>query len=410
MDNLTHTLVGLLVGEAAAQRAGDAQGRLPAGTRRALLVSTMVIGSNLPDADLLYSGFGGARLGYLLQHRGYTHTVVGALIAAALMYGAWELWLRQRRLIPSSAERVWLLAVAITGPLLHLTMDFTNSYGVHPFWPFYDGWLYGDSVFIVEPLLWAAAAPLVFQLRTLAARTFVALALVVGILLAIETGLVPPSLCVVLVSLTAGMLLIGYLTPARTAVALGITVWLGMTAVFATAGRAAAAQLESYARVRFPHAVTLDHALTPMPADPLCWEALLIQREGDSYVTRRAVLSLAPSWVEAARCPNVAFRAPTRAPLQAVADAGSDRLSWHGEFSMPSEGLKTLAATNGEMAAFLRFARAPWAAAEAGQWEIGDLRFGGGGIAALRLSAPAICPRFVPPWLPPRADVIGSLE
>ena len=34
------------------------------------------------------------------------------------------------------------------GTLLHLGMDFLNSYGVHPFWPIQNRWVYGDSVFI----------------------------------------------------------------------------------------------------------------------------------------------------------------------------------------------------------------------------------------------------------------------
>ena len=44
--------------------------------------------------------------------------------------------------------------------LLHIGMDFMNNYGVHPFWPVDSRWWYGDSVFIIEPLLWAACAPL----------------------------------------------------------------------------------------------------------------------------------------------------------------------------------------------------------------------------------------------------------
>jgi inner membrane protein len=407
LDNFTHTLVGLLVGEAAAQRAGTAQGRLPPGTHRNLLIGTLVVGSNLPDADLVYSGLDAGRLGYLLQHRGYTHTVVGALVAAALMYGACELWLRYRRLVPSRAERLWLLAAALTGPLLHLAMDFTNSYGVHPFWPFYDGWLYGDSVFILEPLLWAAAAPLVFQLRTRAARAFVAAVLVGGILLAFVTGFVPPASCLALIALTAAMLLVGRLAQPRTALALGITAWLAVTAIFAAAGRAAAARLESYALSHFPRAAPVDDVLTPMPSDPVCWEALLIQLEGDTYVVRRAMLSLAPHWLRAARCPNLNLAAPTVVPLHAVADPGSDSLTWRGEFSMPRRDLEVLAATNCEAAAFLRFARAPWAAENPLYWLLGDLRFGGRGVATLQLRAPARCPRFVPPWLPPRADILN---
>src|SRR4051812_26763726 len=97
-------------------------------------------------------------------------------------------------------------------------MDFTNSYGVHPFWPFYNGWSYGDSVFIVEPLIWAAAAPLVFVLRTILARVLVGLVLIAGIVLSLAMGLVPPVFVASLIVLTLAMLVIGRYAPPRRAV------------------------------------------------------------------------------------------------------------------------------------------------------------------------------------------------
>jgi inner membrane protein len=67
-----------------------------------------------------------------------------------------------------------------------------------------------------------------------------------------------------------------------------------------------------------------------------------------------------------------------------------------------------------EAAAFMQFARAPWAAAadETTQsdddWLLGDLRFDREAsltFAEFRLMPGADrCPRHVPPWLPPRGD------
>ncbi len=146
---------------------------LPDGTFRRLIVVCLVVGSNLPDADLLYTSFGGGPLAYVLQHRGYTHSLVGAVACAVLLWLACVLWLRWRGLRATPVEQGWIAAAAMTGVLLHLAMDYTNSYGVHPFWPFYNGWVYGDSVFIVEPLMWLAAAPLVFLLESFTARVLV---------------------------------------------------------------------------------------------------------------------------------------------------------------------------------------------------------------------------------------------
>ncbi len=126
---------------------------------------SLTVASNLPDVDLLYTSFAGGPLAYVLQHRGYTHTLVGALLGAVLLWLIDLLWLHYRQLRASVAERAWLAAACIGGVLLHLAMDYTNNYGVHPFWPFYDGWVYGDSVFILEPLLWLAAVPLIFVLH-----------------------------------------------------------------------------------------------------------------------------------------------------------------------------------------------------------------------------------------------------
>ena len=92
MDNLTHSLLGAVVGETLARFVPNARSVLPETTRRSLYVSLMVVGSNLPDLDSLYTGITGGKLGYLLHHRGHTHTLVGALAIAALTYGLWLWW------------------------------------------------------------------------------------------------------------------------------------------------------------------------------------------------------------------------------------------------------------------------------------------------------------------------------
>ena len=179
---------------------------LPDGTFRRLVVVCLVVGSNLPDADLLYTSLGGGPLAYVLQHRGYTHTLVGALAGSALWWCGCALWLRYRHLRATAVEQTWLAAAGASGVLLHLAMDYTNNYGVHPFWPFYDGWVYGDSVFILEPLLWLAALPLVFLLETVVARVLVALLLGVITLLVLVSGVVATPALIVFVGLAAAML------------------------------------------------------------------------------------------------------------------------------------------------------------------------------------------------------------
>jgi inner membrane protein len=59
MDNLTHTLNGLVAGEAVARCVRARPGGLPPYTRRSLLLAVGAVGSNLPDVDLAWSYAGG---------------------------------------------------------------------------------------------------------------------------------------------------------------------------------------------------------------------------------------------------------------------------------------------------------------------------------------------------------------
>lgn len=424
MDNITHTLVGVLVGEAiargpavtaevAAQAGGAARSGpgLPGTVRRSLIVMGLAVSSNLPDADLLYTSFASRPLGYMLQHRGYTHTLPGALGLALLLTLACEAWLRWRGLRPSTADRGWIIGSALLGVLLHLGMDYTNSYGVHPFWPFNDSWLYGDSVFIVEPLIWIAAAPLVFLAKTRVARWVIAAVMGVGVLAVVGSGFVPWLPAALFVALLLLSLAAGRLLPARIALLAGVVLWLSVTGLFLAAGHAAARRVDALAQAQFPRAMTWDHVLTPMPADPLCWELLLVQREADQYLVRTARLSLAPTWVAASAC-----RGTGRVTAQTGAVSGASTVvpapndagvQWLQQFSMPARRIPELAARHCLGRAFLQFARVPWATGTDSGWEMGDLRFGNGAsFSQLRLGPAAErCAFASVPWLPPRPEL-----
>jgi inner membrane protein len=49
----------------------------------------------------------------------------------------------------------WLYLTAILAALSHLMLDWTNNYGLRPFYPFNAHWYSGSIVFIAEPVLWA---------------------------------------------------------------------------------------------------------------------------------------------------------------------------------------------------------------------------------------------------------------
>ena len=47
-----------------------------------------------------------------------------------------------------------LLLLSYIGVLLHVFLDFLNSYGVRLLMPFSDRWFYGDALYIVDPILY----------------------------------------------------------------------------------------------------------------------------------------------------------------------------------------------------------------------------------------------------------------
>ena len=409
MDNVTHTLIGALLGETIARTTqGDPRG-LPGEVRRNLLVTTSAIGSNLPDVDVLYSFIGG-KINYLLQHRGYSHTIIGALLLAVATFAIARWILRRRGHAPSSLDLTWLAGVLAITPLLHIGMDFTNNYGVHPFWPLANRWFYGDAVFIAEPLLWAACAPLAFTFRSKLARFIVAAVLAIGVGLATFTGLVPRFPAMTLVVVIAAMLLLGSRARREVALVGGIAVWLGVTATFVLSSQLAGQRVEALAATTFPDARSIDHVLTPMPANPLCWEVMLVQTQDDDVIARRTMLALAPAVIPADGCLSRSLDIPSTAPLQRVAAEDSAAVHWYGEIATKVDRLKSRVADDCEAAAAMRFIRVPWLAAVEGATVLGDLRYDREkslGFAEVALhDPPGPCPRWVPDWRPPRADLL----
>lgn len=150
MEPVTHFLTG-----AALARAGFNR-------KTALATVTMMLAAEAADIDVLASVRGSAT-GFVV-HRGITHTFFGVpFIAAAVVGVVWSadaMWQRrrQRRGLPPPAKRRWglLYLFACIAGLSHLLLDFTNNYGVRPFYPFVRQWYAWDIVFIIEPLILGA--------------------------------------------------------------------------------------------------------------------------------------------------------------------------------------------------------------------------------------------------------------
>jgi len=411
MDNLTHSLIGMVAGEAVARLTPASKGGLSAESRRGMLVTLATVGGNLPDIDLVltYRGFVRDKLGYLLEHRGYTHTVLGCLVLATLLYVSVEGWARHRRLSLTRNDHLTLAAVAVGATLLHLGMDALNSYGVHPLWPFYNGWIYGDSVFIVEPLYWLAAAPLFFVARSIAARAVVATAVLAGVA---GSALMSPSWMWLglLLLITVGLLIVGNRYPASTSALVSAIATVCVTVFLAITGYVAVRDINSVAARDFPDDRVIDHVLSPIPTNPFCWDVLLLETHGDRYIARHGMLSEAPAFVSAQSCSTKLVSQDTTAPMAAVHTSGSPDIAWFGEFSMPVTRLANLTSNNCQAAALMQFVRAPFVVERKNGWVIGDLRFDrerGLGLAEIEVSESRTddCPSPAP-WLPPRRDLL----
>ena len=408
MDNVTHSVVGLLLAEAAIVIRNRANGPVPPGVRSsAVLVS--VLGNNAPDIDSAYASLITNPLGSLLHHRGHTHTLLLGPLLAALSLGVTLGIARLRKARLDRRDATWLFALGVLGVLVHIGLDATNNYGVHPFWPFYDGWLYGDSIFIIEPWIWAALVPpLVFSFEPRWAKISLAALVVIGIGLCWLRELVPRSmaLAVTLIAVLTALAARRAAPSTRVLVSAGATFAVTMT--FMAAHSVAQGVVERAVARNFPRAVTHDTVLTPMPADPLCFQVVVVQTEGERYVARTGMVATVPSLLSSSECPFDSWATPT-APSSPVRVAPQPELYWVREFSAPLSELRSLSRENCVFDALLRFARAPfWTRDPVLGRVAGDVRYdrsSGLDFSDTVLDGVA-CPKNLPPWIPPRRDLL----
>ncbi|MBX7457516.1 metal-dependent hydrolase [Qipengyuania sp. 1NDH17] len=148
MDNLTHSLVGALLGQAGLKK------------KTGLAMPALIIGANLPDVDAACFFWleGAEHLGF---RRGITHgppaLVLLPLILAGLLYG-FDRWQAKRGKRPEDRLPVsfqWLFLLSFIGCLTHPALDWLNVYGIRLLEPFSSQWFYGDTLFIIDVWLWA---------------------------------------------------------------------------------------------------------------------------------------------------------------------------------------------------------------------------------------------------------------
>ena len=143
MEPVTHFLTGACLGRSGFNR------------KTALATATMTLAAEAPDLDIL-GRLRGPVFGFA-HHRGFTHSFLGLVLVAGFVVGFMYLvWvLRGRKVKDPNPPPRWglLFLFAYIAGLSHILLDFTNNYGVRPFWPFSERWYSWDIVFIIEPVM-----------------------------------------------------------------------------------------------------------------------------------------------------------------------------------------------------------------------------------------------------------------
>jgi inner membrane protein len=143
LEPITHFLTGACMGRAGLNR------------KTALATATVTLAAEAPDLDVL-GRIKGPVFGFA-HHRGFTHSFLGIALVSAVVVGfMYLIWrLRGRKVNDPKLPPRWglLFGFAYLAGLTHILLDFTNNYGVRPFWPFSEKWYSWDIVFIVEPII-----------------------------------------------------------------------------------------------------------------------------------------------------------------------------------------------------------------------------------------------------------------
>ncbi len=310
----------------------------------------------------------------------------------------WAIALGLRRELRAPHIARVLLVLSIGASLSHVLLDYTNSYGVHPWWPIDNRWLYGDAVFIIEPWLWIVALPpLFFVARGLVPRILFALLLVAILGAAWRVGMVSREVAVVL---TVGALLwalIARALPVSRRIVAGLSAFLALEAMFFLADAAGRRAVE-----RKTGSSVRDVVLSPFPGHPFCLSALVVSADGGTYTVMGATVAPLPGWHSAAAC-GPSLRSVQEGDPADRTDSLGKQLERRGG-RIARTGRRTLRGRGGAAI----HARAELASHGNGDVALFDMRYGEGGFASIVARAGAPCTGPVPPWEWPRSDVLGA--
>jgi inner membrane protein len=407
MDNLSHSVVGLAAGEFIHRILPEEPDVKRCHLRQRLLLSSCWLASNFPDLDLVLTPLLPAPLGYLLHHRGHTHTLLCALPQALLIWAMiWLLWPSARALLKQSRTTRWGLMLTLSVGLgLHMLMDYLNSYGIHPFHPYDSRWFFGDMVFILEPVFWVACGiPVAMAVKSRWLKGLLVACLIGLLVFFAMRGFLLWGSLFFLIGLALVLGLVQQKSGARGIAALGLSafVMLAFIGVQNFSSQRALLTVVQSVESKDPKSRFLDASMTAFPSNPFCWTFASIEsnERAGTYRLRRGVLSVAPEAMPVAECPAAFSERPRQkeaTPSIVFLDVEEGSL----------RTLRDLQITNCHVGAWLRFARMPLVS----KTQASDERFASGlreNFTTMRFGDfdSRECSPHIPGWDFPRKDLL----
>lgn len=398
MDNITHSLIGYTLGRTVSKKESpDANS----------ILWTAILGNNIPDFDLLFKPFVvSGNLGYLLHHRGYSHTFF-----AALFLGVASASLGNRLGGKSWKPTLKLCLIGWLSVLLHIGADFCNNYGVHPGSPFWNSWLYGDFIFIVEPLIWICTLPLVYF--TAQSKFGKRISLILGLILTLLVW----SLRFNSWSVALGLSIVAILfTAIQSKFRNSLPAVLGIASVlvlFKWNSSSVKKDITQHLQQVNPQFISQQLVATPAPGNPFCWSVIsLLTHESDQqYLIRKGNYSFFPQIFPPESC-TLKTGSSGSVGYQKPSITNTDQIQWEGEIQKSLKEFTLLENNNCAFRSFLKFARIPVWFESNGSLGAIDLRYDQKErqFTWVDLSGSQECPMIPPPWTYPTEAILESAK
>jgi inner membrane protein len=277
--------------------------------------------------------------------------------------------------------------------------------------PFWNPWLYGDFIFIVEPLIWICTLPLVFY--TAQSKISRSLAVFLGIILMLLVWSCKFNPWTVALGLTLfGIFFIFIQKTFRNSIPaiLGITFILMS---FKLGSHLVKKEVEQVLHQTAPQSISQQLSTTPAPGNPFCWSIISLSTDSakDLYLVQKGNYSFLPNLFPPQTC------ALRMSPSQLAESHPSTLLStshlvWTDEFRKSLQEFKQLEKDSCAFRSFLKFSRIPIWFQFQGSLAAIDLRYDQKDrqFTWVDLNEKQNCPEVSPPWRYPTEGIFNPIK